>query len=92
MYHYVRPLRNSRFSKIKGLDLKNFKNQLEYLEKNYEVITHKDVIDALNDNKQLPKNSVWLTFDDGYKDHINFVLPLLEKFGYCGTFFLRLNL
>ena len=44
-----------RFSKIKGLDLKNFKNQLEYLEKNYEVITHKDVIDALNDNKQLPK-------------------------------------
>ena len=87
MYHYVRPLHNSRFSEIKGLDLKKFRNQLEYIEKNYEVITHKDVIDALNENKHLPKNSVWLTFDDGYKDHINFVLPLLEEFGYYGTFF-----
>ena len=35
--------------------------------------------DAANNGKPLPKNSIWLTFDDGYADHINYVALILEK-------------
>ena len=33
MYHYVRDIRNSLFPKIKGLDIKEFKFQINYLKK-----------------------------------------------------------
>ena len=87
MYHYIRPLDDTLFPNIKGLDLKKFKKQLEYLDKNYKIITHENVIDAITIKKPLPKNSVWLTFDDGYKDHIEYAIPLLEEFGFYGSFF-----
>ena len=29
MYHYVRPIKNSKYPNIKGLEIKEFKNQIE---------------------------------------------------------------
>ena len=37
MYHYVRPIAESNFPKLKGLELKDFRNQLDYLEKNFNT-------------------------------------------------------
>jgi peptidoglycan/xylan/chitin deacetylase (PgdA/CDA1 family) len=87
MYHYIRPLDDTPFPNIKALDLKKFKSQLQHFDKYYNVITHQDVIDAITIQKPIPDNSVWLTFDDGYKDHINYAIPLLEEFGFFGSFF-----
>lgn len=42
---------------------------------------------AITIKKPLSRNSVWLTFDDGYKDHIEYAIPLLEEFGFYGSFF-----
>ena len=39
MYHYVRDLRNSRYPDIKGLDIDLFKEQVDYMRKNYNIIT-----------------------------------------------------
>ncbi|HDR4695481.1 polysaccharide deacetylase family protein [Bacillus cereus] len=37
----------------------------------------------------LPKEpTVLITFDDGYKDNIEYALPVLEKFGVLGMFFI----
>ena len=33
------------------------------------------------------QNSCWLTFDDGYKDHIKNVLPILIKNNLTASFF-----
>ncbi len=87
MYHYVRPLIGSRYPKIKGLEIDGFKRQLEFFASNRSVVSTSDVLNAIKGEFKLPKGAVWLTFDDGYKDHIEYVAPLLEKYGFDGAFF-----
>ncbi len=87
MYHYVRPIRDSLFPGIKGLEFHNFKRQLDYLSAHYTFITASDVMAAIKYGRHLPSNACWLTFDDGYKDHLLYVLPELLKRGIQGAFF-----
>ena len=86
MFHYVRDLRNSRFPKIKGLDLLAFRYQIDFLSNNFNVVSCYDVIKCLDNNDGLPENSVLLTFDDGYIDHYVNVFPILKKYGISGVF------
>ena len=87
MYHYVRPIADSSYPNIKGLEVDGFKRQLDYFQENNSIVSAEDVIDASYNSKKLPANPVWLTFDDGYKDHIDYVLPELKKRGLQGSFF-----
>lgn len=87
MYHYVRPIKESAFPNIKGLELDGFKRQLDYLSSKYYFVTAEDVVEAVTNHKELPKDSCWLTFDDGYKDHFLYVLPELRKRKIQGSFF-----
>ena len=87
MYHYVRPIADSSYPNIKGLEVDGFKRQLDYFQENNSIVSAEDVIDASYKSKKLPTNPVWLTFDDGYKEHIDYVLPELKKRGLQGSFF-----
>ena len=87
MYHYVRPIEGSIWSKIKGLELEGFKRQLDYLSSNYDFVTAEDVINSSKYERPLSNKACWLTFDDGYKDHYRYVLPELSKRGIQGSFF-----
>ena len=86
-YHYVRDLKRSSYPRIKGLDVDLFKEQLKYIRKHYNVIKMQDLLAAVERKENIPKNSLLLTFDDGYKDHFDFVFPVLDSFGMQGTFF-----
>lgn len=88
MYHYVRELSLSRYYNIKGLEYQYFKTQIEYLLQNYNIIRMEDLISYYNGIKSLPKNSVLLTFDDGYIDHYTYVFPILQKYKIQGSFFI----
>lgn len=88
MYHYVRDLKKSRFPDIKGLDISDFRKQIEYLKKNYEFIAIEELIAAIDGKCKLPRNSVLLTFDDGYKDHYEYVFPILDEFKIQGCFYI----
>ena len=35
MYHYVRPIKNSQYSEIKGLEVEQFQNHIEFFLKNF---------------------------------------------------------
>jgi peptidoglycan/xylan/chitin deacetylase (PgdA/CDA1 family) len=88
MYHYVRDIEKSNFSKLKALDIKHFCNQIDFLCKNYNVISGNELISyILREEKNLPPKACLLTFDDGYKDHIDYVLPELSKRKLKGCFF-----
>ncbi len=82
-YHYVREIKNSPYPNLKGLEFKSFQKQLDFLEKKYNIIDPDD----LYDHKKLKLESCLLTFDDGLKDHIKFVLPELKKRRYKACFF-----
>lgn len=87
MYHYVRPIKNSEYPKIKGLEINSFKRQIRYLTKKYNFITAEQLIAASLGQKNLPKNPCYLTFDDGFKDHVKYVMPELLKRNIQGSFF-----
>ena len=87
MYHYVRDLKNSRYPEIKGCDIRLFKEQLQFLKKHYHVVTVEEVLDAYYSDKALPDHSVLLTFDDAYKDHFEYVFPVLEHEHVQGAFY-----
>jgi peptidoglycan/xylan/chitin deacetylase (PgdA/CDA1 family) len=87
MYHYVRNLSQSRYKEIKGLDVGLFKEQISYLNKNYSIIRMEDLISAIDNNESLPPKACLLTFDDGYKDHFEYVFPILDKYKLKGAFY-----
>jgi peptidoglycan/xylan/chitin deacetylase (PgdA/CDA1 family) len=87
MYHYVRPLQRTRFPSIKGLDVALFDEQLEYLGRQYSVVSMEAVLDALDGSAELPANPALLTFDDGYLDHYTYVFPRLAARGWSGAFY-----
>ena len=81
MYHYVRDLKHSRYSSIKGLDVALFKEQVAFLKKHYSFVTVEEVIAATQGIHKLPSHPVLLTFDDAYIDHFTYVFPILKNEG-----------
>ena len=88
MYHYTRNLSHSRYPRIKGLDIHLFRQQMEFFKENCNVVTMEQVIDAAKGSSILPDKAVLLTFDDGYVDNYTFAYPVLEEFGFQGSFFI----
>lgn len=91
MYHYVRNLKFSRYTKIKGLEIDSFHHQLIYLKNNYNLITMEQLFDCISNKIDLPTKAALLTFDDGYLDHYLNVFPLLEKYNLKGCFYVPTN-
>jgi peptidoglycan/xylan/chitin deacetylase (PgdA/CDA1 family) len=87
VYHYVRPLKDSAYPEIKGLELSDFEEQLDYIGKHYQVVSAAQVIEAACGREVLPDFPVLLTFDDGYSDHYKYVFPALKNRQMSGVFF-----
>lgn len=88
MYHFVRDLEHSRYPDIKGLSIEEFSGQIRYISRYYNVIGVNQLISALASAEQsLPPRALLLTFDDGYRDHFDNVLPILLENGMTGCFF-----
>ena len=87
MYHYVREF-NPEFSNFKYLDVNNFQNQLDFLEKEYGFVDKNDwnnIIHNIN-TKELPKGVI-LTFDDAMSCHYEYVFRILKQRKLWGIFF-----
>ena len=88
MYHYIRDLCHSRYPEIKGLDVNLFRKQCLFFKESFKVIRMEQVIEAVKGEAPLPENALLLTFDDGYVDNYTYALPILEEFGFQGSFFI----
>lgn len=87
MYHYVRELPMTRYPKIKGLLTSQFRTQLDFLiENGFHFVSCEQITEAWEGGKELPENSVLLTFDDGYADHYTNVFPILKMHGIPAFF------
>ncbi len=91
MYHYIRERKKSMFPKIKSLEYSEFKNQINYFTKNFNVLNYADFIETLKKKNFKKKPSVLLTFDDAYKDHYNYAYPFLQKKKISGIFYTPVN-
>ncbi|AYF54241.1 polysaccharide deacetylase family protein [Clostridium botulinum C] len=88
MYHSIKYEKNNcvRLSK------ENFEKQMKYLkDNNYTTLTLDELHNFFEKNIPVPKKSVVLTFDDGYKDNYETAYPILKKYGFKATVFVITN-
>ena len=87
MYHYVREVKNSKYPNLKGLEFNDFKKQINYFIKNFNVLSNEDFVEIIKTKKIPKKKSILLTFDDGYIDHWKYVYPYLKEKKIKGIFY-----
>jgi peptidoglycan/xylan/chitin deacetylase (PgdA/CDA1 family) len=91
MYHYISdpPPGADAYRLDLSVSPAKFEEQLRYLRREgYESITLNDLALYLTVGQPLPPKPIILTFDDGYKDAYTHAFPLLQRYGFTGTFFL----
>ena len=65
-----------------------FEEQMRYLKANgYRVISMNEFVEFTRLGRQLPRKSVVLTFDDGYKSFMQYAYPILKELGFTATLF-----
>jgi len=62
--------------------------QLGNLSRYYQFITLNEAVEMLSGRKPVRPNCMVITFDDGYKNNINFAMPILRKFNAPATIYL----
>ncbi|EDS78171.1 polysaccharide deacetylase family protein [Clostridium botulinum C str. Eklund] len=88
MYHSIKYEKDN----CVRLPKENFEKQIKYLkDNNYTTLTLDELYDFFEKNIPIPKKSVVLTFDDGYKDNYDTAYPILKKYGFKATVFVITN-
>ncbi len=66
----------------------SFEEQMRYLKREgYHVVSLKEFVEFMSFKRQLPRKSIVLTFDDGYRAFKEFAYPVLKELGYTATLF-----
>ena len=87
MYHYVRSIKKSDYPNLNGLEFSDFKKQILFFKKNFNLLSNDQFIEIINSKKLPKKKSILLTFDDGYLDHYQYVYPFLKKHNLSANFY-----
>ncbi|MGD1120030.1 MAG: polysaccharide deacetylase family protein [Dehalococcoidales bacterium] len=64
----------------------HFREQMEYLTKNYRIVSLNELRQNIDNGKLNPK-SLAVTFDDGYEDNFSNARPVLEQLNIPATIF-----
>src|SRR5690606_33519960 len=65
-----------------------FREHMRYLQnQGYNSVSLYEVHKALRYGDKLAPNPIVITFDDSYLDAYNYAFPILQEFGFVGTFF-----
>ena len=66
-----------------------FEKQIAFLkEEGFTSLTLPELHEFLVNKQEIPKRSVVITFDDGYKDNVTEAYPILKKYGFQAASFL----
>ena len=72
--------------------ISQFEKQIDYLvNQNYYFLSLSEFLELLNSKKKMPDRSVMLTFDDGYQNNFDYLLPVFKKHNLKATIFLPVS-
>ncbi|MBL7196506.1 MAG: polysaccharide deacetylase family protein [Candidatus Omnitrophica bacterium] len=87
MYHYIVDTDLAKKDK-RIVTPQTFEQQMHFLKVNdYNVISLEEFAKFLKHKKRIPRNTVVLTFDDGYLDNYENAYPILKKYDLKATMF-----
>lgn len=87
-YHSVRGPHDARVYFTQAVRPAHFEQQMRYLATHTRVIPLGAYVDGVRRGTALPEDCTVLTFDDGYRDNLTQVRPILMQYGLPATFFL----
>jgi len=70
----------------------NFERQLSFYKKYFCSVNLEDLENLLNGKWEKEKPGLIISFDDGLKSNYDVAMPLLEKYGFIGWFFIPVGL
>ncbi len=71
-----------------SIGVRHFEAQMRSLHaEGFRTVSLGDFLEFTAGRRQLPRKSVVLTFDDGYRSFIQYARPLLKDFGFTATLF-----
>jgi peptidoglycan/xylan/chitin deacetylase (PgdA/CDA1 family) len=73
----------------KHKNINQFKEDIDFILKNYTPISLRDLLDFMKSGVTLSKKSLLLTFDDGFREIHDVIAPILLNKGVPATFFLN---
>ncbi len=84
VYHSIGPETKGRLV----MAARTFEDQMRYLKaRGYRVVSLSDLDGFFAGTRQLPKNALVLTFDDGYRSFLQYAYPVLKELGFTATLF-----
>jgi peptidoglycan/xylan/chitin deacetylase (PgdA/CDA1 family) len=84
VYHDIRPQARRPLT----VAARAFAEQMRYLKANgYRVVGLRGLYEFMSLQGQLPRKSVVLTFDDGYRSFRQYAYPVLRELGFTATLF-----
>jgi peptidoglycan/xylan/chitin deacetylase (PgdA/CDA1 family)/nucleoid-associated protein YgaU len=84
VYHNISAQEKGRLS----IAVRNFEAQMRQLHaEGFQTVSLADFLAFTAGRRQLPRRSVLLTFDDGYKSFVQYARPTLKDYGFGATLF-----
>jgi len=71
-----------------NLNIDIFRKQIDYLKKNYRIISLPEFIESVHSKGKTPQNSVIITIDDGYRSNYLLAFPVLKESQTPATIFI----
>jgi peptidoglycan/xylan/chitin deacetylase (PgdA/CDA1 family) len=84
LYHRVADLPSD--PQLLSVTPAHFEEQIRYIAHNYYPVSLGELLD-IKQKKKIPKNTIAITFDDGYADNLWNALPILKKYRVPATVF-----
>jgi peptidoglycan/xylan/chitin deacetylase (PgdA/CDA1 family) len=82
LFHRTNPVRDKLWD---PMDPKLFDRIINYVSKNFTILPLDEICLG---NPKTKKKLMSITFDDGYKDYIDYALPILDKYKIHSTMFI----
>ncbi len=88
-YHYVRPKYDEPYEGIFGITPAQLDAQLTALSRAGEFVSAELLRAGVAEPFRLPERAIAITFDDGFAEHLEHALPVLERHGVPGIFYVN---
>ena len=87
----MKPENEPNNSDGKHIDVEQFEKQMRYISLKYNPIPLKYAVEKIRGRLDRPLNAIAITFDDGYRNNLDFAYPIAKKYRIPITIFPNIN-